>query len=599
MLEIFTDKLLRLAQRADFIAVTYPIPTAIYFTAKFGFAVLCCYFIYDKHSRRAFWCVIGLILVDLAYSNGDDTTHHVYRILVLSEQIKQGQLSLLFTNPTTGDAYPIFVYYSLLPYILPVLLTLAGFSAVFAFEIAMGLQLILFALGIQSLIERPRVREDAQKVRSDFFLAILFMSATYVYSLWLVRAAFAEVWAVSLAPWVVRFALSPKAIRPLTAVLFLQICAHPLLFLQCIVGKSVVALGLSRQSPVIMIGRGIAALLIAAALAMPFWLPQSSWLHEILGTDVVLPGGVSFSTSFLSAQQLFDPTFGYNIGIFLPCAVAVMIIASHLRLEWRVWAMIFAFAALAALQTVYLRDIASHIPIISQSQFIWRLMLPTALIAFGALLVGWNPADGRVYRSLASLALLSVGWMAAVQIVQAPGNIISKSSRSYDTSGYSDDGGHVQYLSENNLWGIGPFLPNYSNLRQNCGVVESKDFKSATFDDLRRGVRADHRFIYVHSGPIGFVKYYGSDGDIQESACRDGLVLGPLEPDENVWVSEGGLHALLIARALALIVGLLVILAPILFFQLRFRPDPRSVSSDLGADKAEERFDVVKCRPDA
>jgi hypothetical protein len=385
MWETLVRKLLAQLQRAEFSAVDCPSQAAIYFITTACITIAFCYCVYEKRSKQAFWCVVGLILINLTFSKGEDTVHHVNRIVVLSEQIRRYDLSLLFTDPATGDVYPVFVYYSFLPYILPVALTLAGVSAFVAYKLALGIQLIVFAAGLHALIERPRAAGDTHNARPDFFLTILFLSATYVHGLWLERSAFGELWAVSLAPWAVRFALSPQTTRPLVAVLFLQICAHPLVFTQSIVGELVVAFGLSWQPPAMMLRRGLMAVLIALGLSMPFWLPQFSLLHDIVG-QAALP--VSFSDTFLTVRQLYhlwDP----NIGVWLPCGIVVMIAASRGRLPWRVWVMICACIALAALQTVYLRDIAVRIPILNQSQFVWRLMLPTAFIAFGALLLGW------------------------------------------------------------------------------------------------------------------------------------------------------------------------------------------------------------------
>ena len=65
---------------------------------------------------------------------GDDTDTHVYRIVAWSEQIRHGDLSLLLTNTSNGIVVPTFVFYSVVPYVVPVALNLFGVPAIVAFK---------------------------------------------------------------------------------------------------------------------------------------------------------------------------------------------------------------------------------------------------------------------------------------------------------------------------------------------------------------------------------------------------------------------------------------------------------------------------------
>jgi hypothetical protein len=107
------------------------------------------------------------------------------------------------------------------------------------------------------------------------------------------------------------------------------------------------ALGLSQQLPLMTIRRVFVASAIAIALATPFWLPQFIWLHDIQG-NTALP--IVFSDTFLSLRQMLDPRYFRNLGLWIPCAIAMVIVASRGRLPSRAWLMIAAFIALAALQ---------------------------------------------------------------------------------------------------------------------------------------------------------------------------------------------------------------------------------------------------------
>jgi len=565
MLDAFEGKLTRLAERLASSAATCPLQTAIYLLLTVLAAAALIGFLARRQTKHAFWSVVALILLNLAFSYGDDTGHHVYRIVVLSEQIRHGSFNGSFTDPATGDAYPIFVYYSFLPFILPVALNLAGIPSLAAFKIAAGLQFIVLAAGLQALIAGIPADVEDEERRSAFLIAILFVTATYVYGLWLFRAAFGEIFAYSFMPWVVKFALQQRTNRSLTAMLFLQICAHPLVFAQSFVGELIVALGLSREAPITVIGRCAGAALIALLFATPFWLPQFLYLHAILG-NAALPA--QLSDTFLFARDLIDPRFIRNIGLWLPCAVVLMIAYSRVRLSWRIWMMIAVAVALAALQTVYLRAIVLHVPVLDQSQFIWRLMMPTAFAAFGALLGGWGAAEravpsGSPSLSLSALVLISTGWMTVGQFFQAPGHIVYQASVSFDLGGYRDASGHTSYFDSGNVFGVGLFAPDYSRLPQNCAPVDSHDVQEASFKQLRSGVSAARPYIYVRNGPIGFVRYRADGADAALSACGKGLVLGPLKANDRVMVSEDALHYLLIARVVALAAGLALILVPL------------------------------------
>jgi hypothetical protein len=291
--------------------------------------------------------------------------------------------------------------------------------------------------------------------------------------------------------------------------------------------------------------------------ATPFWLPQFLWLHDIVG-NAVLP--TQISDTFLSVEQLGDPTSWKNIGLWIPGAAVLMILASRARLPSRVWVMILAVVALAALQTVYLRSLVIHVPILDQSQFIWRLMLPMAFMAFAVLLEGWRTVDRSMQWGLVLLAFLSAIWMVLNNV---PCFIRYLWVPKFDEAGYA------RYLRSEDLWGVGLFAPDYSRLPQNCGPVERNETETVTFDALRTGVTATRPFVLVRNGPVGFVKYYADKAEISGNACYDTLLLGPIKPNQRVWVAEDRLRDLLMARTVALIAGLVIIfVVPIPFRNL-------------------------------
>src|SRR4029077_1354102 len=110
---------------------------------------------------------------------------------------------------------------------------------------------------------------------------ILFVSANYVFGLWHTRAALGEIWVYSLLPWVVTSILPPHSMRWLAALLFIQACAHPLVFPASLLAEFMVAIALSAVPFFVIVRQCIVALIIALVLALPFWLPQ------LLGIDFV------------------------------------------------------------------------------------------------------------------------------------------------------------------------------------------------------------------------------------------------------------------------------------------------------------------------
>jgi hypothetical protein len=538
--------------RFKLIAVAHPFQFTVYPVLIVLLAAVLVYFLNRKQPDHAFWCVIGIILIDFLFSSGHDTGNHVYRIVAISEQLRHGNVSLLLTNPTTGEAFPVFVYYSFLPYVLPTALNLMGISALLAFKIAAGLQLIVLGFGLQVFIKKTSSPPNSNPHPDPAFLAaILFVSANYVSALWTTRAALGELWVYSFVPWVVIAILSPRAKRSLTALLFVQICAHPIVFLQSFVCELIVAFGVSKISPISLGRRCIAPLTIALVLASPFWLPQLIWLRFVLG-DTALP--VLFSNTFLSFRELVDPRLMQNIGLWIPCALALMIIASRAYLPARVWVLASAFVALLALQTVYLRGIATHVPFLEQSQFVWRFMLPAAFIAFGTLVIGWRVLDRPAGWALVPLALLSVFSMLLVH-VSVPGRIALLSTTAKDINVDVD----TEYLSSNNIWGVRLFVPNYSQVPQKCDLAPG-EIQATSFSELRTGAKADHPFLTVQNGPIGFVEYKSNGVVLRPSACDDTLVLGPLKPNSRVWVAEDILNNLLHLRVIGFAASLLAIL---------------------------------------
>ena len=550
----------RLASFMELLALSlaaYPLRVAFTIVATLVCFGLCCYFIYHRQVRRAFWVIAALIISNILFSYGEDTVHHVFRIQTLADQIRQGYAGALFTDPASGSAYPVFVYYSFLPYLLPVLINLMGMPALLAFKFALGIQYLVFAFGLRALIRRYSATQ-ARRPDDEYLLAILFATSTYVYSLWIGRAALGELWAYSLLPWALNSFLDPRQSKTLFLVLFLQICAHPLVFVHGFAGTILVALGLSSERRADMLKRGAVAAATALLVATPFWLPQFIWLHAIVG-NAILPE--QLADSFLSIRELFNPLNERNIGLALPLCLGLMIVLHRGQLTRQTWLLVTAFAALILLQTRALSAFTVQIPVIDQSQFIWRLMFPAALVAFGALLSGWVRV-GMAPKALRALAALSVAFMTLIQIGHAPGSVLNTAGLTFDALGYTQRGSYVSYYDEANVWGLTLFGPDYSLLPENCDALRTGAVQSVSYRDVRVGISATEPYVAIANGPVGLVTYRANDSEIQRERCEQTLLLGPVAYGTQVTVSEMVLDVLQIVR----ISILLTVCGAFLFF---------------------------------
>jgi hypothetical protein len=545
------------------IATLHPLLCTLVAVMVLPFAVWCVVSIVRQQARQALWAAVGVLVVLLVFSWGDDIYTHVYRIVALSDQIRAGHLSLLLTNSSTGVVLPTFVYYSALPYVLPVALNLIGLPALAAFKIALVLQIVVMALGLQRIVEKTSAGP------AGFLAAVLYMSANYTYEIWLSRAAFAELWVYSLVPWVVSCTIFTRPTRATTGTLtflfFLQAAAHPIVLAHSLLCEVPVAMVLARIGPLELVRRWMVPFTLALVLAIPFWLPQALWQQLILG-PAALP--VDFRDSFLTLSELLDPKNNRNMGPWLPAAVLAMIAAARARLPLRTWFLVATWGLLMALQSVYLRRVTLHIPTLELSLFVWRLMLPTAFVAFAALVSRWDTVPPLYPRALAWLTGFSVVFLTVFTVLEAPDYI------PHLVTAKDDHGALTAYDVDKDaaIWGIREYIPNYSELPQACFSTTPDTIRAARFAELQAGAVADRPYLSVHRAPIGMVDYWIDGQPPSLSACGEDLVLGPLAPGAKVTVSHRVLDLLLVVRGLMLAAAAL--LMGYAFFRMWRSPSP-------------------------
>src|SRR6187401_3299380 len=161
------DKLQAIPGRYAVIAGEQPVLLAVFAILLLAGVLAAIVAVLRGRAHEAYWWTVGVIVADFALSWGDDTYTHVFRIAALADQLRSGAPGLMLVDPANGEALPTFVYYSLLPYILPAML---------AFKATGALQFVVMAIGVGALIERtaPEQREGR---RSEYLVALLFVSA--------------------------------------------------------------------------------------------------------------------------------------------------------------------------------------------------------------------------------------------------------------------------------------------------------------------------------------------------------------------------------------------------------------------------------------
>jgi hypothetical protein len=522
----------------------HPLAGGLYMGATFLLVLLFGASLVRGQVSRAFWSVCALLLLNIVWSIGEDTEIHVYRTIVLADQIRHGALSLFVTDAATGDSLPVFVFYSFTPYLLPAILDLLGLSGYQAVAATLSVTLLVMVFGVRRVVESVSAgAEDDSLTRDRYLAAILFVGANYVFGLWAQRGALAEIWVYSLVPWVVVAMSSPRRKWVLAALLFFQISMHPVVFVHGLVCALAVAVALSPETPTKMVARCVLPCVIAIVAGAPFWLPPFLFKASILGLSA-LP--VQFQDTFLSVSDLLSRRNTRSLGWFMPLAILVTAFGFHRFQRWRYVLLASSFLLIVLLQTTYLRPVAINIPLLHHSVFVWRLMLAAAFLGFGALMVAGQAKRPTVRGAMTALAVLSTLNAVVTFLGGAPAAIGQSVAAPRDPVELRD------YAGRNRVWGRLEYMPDYSRLSVDCAVGA----ESVTFADLRNGVVATTPYIRVPNGPVGLATYSVNGARQQSGACGADLVLGPLAPGAAVQASEGPVMWLLVVRAICVALGL-------------------------------------------
>lgn len=540
----FLDKFTAWIEAYQLLAAAHPVPVVLYLLSTTLLILLFAVALGQGRSRQAFWCVVVLFLVNIVCASGEDIEIHIYRAIVIADQVRHGALSLLVSDVAAGDSLPVFVFYGFTPYLLPSVLNLVGLSGHLSVTLSLCVTFFILALGISRVVEgTPDEGDRAASLHHRYLAAILFVGANYVIGLWTQRSALAEIWVYALVPWVVVALGTPGRKWLLTALLFLQLSMHPVIFAHGFVCALVVAIGLSREAPFQLVRRCAVPFALAVVLALPFWLPPFLFKGAILGLTA-LP--VRFEDTFLSLGDLLSRRHMRNLGICLPLAVAIAAVGFRPASPWRFRMLAAAFVFAMLVQTTILRDVAVNIPLLHHSVFVWRLMLPAAFVAFGALLAMGVARAPTLHTVFAAIALLSTVNAMVIVLGGAPAAIRYSLTAPDDASELHD------YAGRNKVWGRREYMPDYTGLPTAC----ENDTPRLRFEDVRKGVAVTTPYVRIPNGPVGAVTYSANGQRLQPKACEADLVLGPLPAGATVQASEGALTWLLLTRVACLLAGL-------------------------------------------
>lgn len=529
-------------------AAAHPVEYGIFIALSACLAILTLALLSRNKTNAVFWCVAGLILVELAFRNGDDLQFHANRVVGLADEFARGNFIGLLINPISGQAFPLFVYYSFLPYIIPVCLFFLGVSAYVSAKLTLAVYFLIFCSGLHLLFNKAAPRRSNPGDTSLAFLILsLFLCCTYVYGIWVLRDALGETAVYALIPWVVMALLSKKRAVLLILFFHLQLATHPLVFLQSLVCEFAMAYGISEMPWLPLARKMLLPMAIALVLASPFWLPQILWLNLIIGNSVMkLP----FSATFLDLSRLFSPIYRYTLGPWTILGVGLMIVVLRGRLGSRAWLLTAGFVLMLAVQTTYLRGATLRVPDLNILQFVWRLMMPAAFLGLGALLAGFKANGPQARVALASLFVLAFANFVLVSFVYTPQymNIEPYNQNSY-----------IQTLRYENLSGVGVFAPDYSHLPQTCSSMRDSRTQAISYKDLKNGAIANKPFVSVGNAPIGMVSYEVDGAVLTPSACGRNLLLGPIPSGKTVTVDDARLRHLMDFRLLSLILGMILL----------------------------------------
>jgi hypothetical protein len=491
----------------------------------------------------------AMLIIATLVNNGHDFEHHVYRIIVLDSEIRKHSLDLFITNEQFNESLPTFFYYSWVPYVVPVSLRASGVSSTVAYKISLAAWMIIFLSGIWRMF----LLRKKESTKNEELSAIFLITSNYVFMLWVVRSAAAELMAYSLIPWVV-ISLQMRKNRAATLLFALQAATHPIVFVHCLIAGLLGAWTATSESLSSVLRRSLIPLILALAFASPFWVPLVLWKDAIVGVKGM---PTAFEDSFLGLTTLINPFSFRTAGVWI--FLVVLLVAAQMgRASLKPILLLVAFVISVASQTIYLRPVVIWLPLIENTLFVWRLMFLSCFVGSLFLLARSSYVNTPWLRRLACIAVLNVLLICIISTFKKAPEFLSPGRDQENTF-------RSTYNKSNRTWGVSEFFPNYSELPELCGAGPPA---RADYLSLREGVvikvSTDDVLVSINRAPVNFVQYTFNGVNIAPYAkCDTSLVLGPFRENGTLKVKEFALTVVMYLRAIevaAIVSGGVVIL---------------------------------------
>lgn len=329
----------------------------------------------------SFWAIKPLFTPGF-FPIHDDT--QVARVFEMGKALKSGMFPVRWVADLGyGYGYPIFNFYAPLAYYFGGFLTLAGFDALLATKIMIGIGVVLAGI-FMYFLARNLWGEIGGVVTAIFYMYAPY-HAVNIY----VRGAIGELWGYAFLPLVFyglwKFPL-------IGSIGFAGvILSHNLTALMAMPFLVIFALFHSKRYT-------LYAIFLGLLLSAFYWLPA---LFEMKYTNVTsqIGGGANFRDHFVCIQQLWDSPWGFG-GSIKGCLDGLSFKIGKLHIITSifsflmalffirriVWFLFGGFLISIFLMTEISKDLWEAIPLMAFLQYPWRFLLLASF--FSSVLAG-------------------------------------------------------------------------------------------------------------------------------------------------------------------------------------------------------------------
>jgi len=456
---------------------------------------------------QSYLLIASALFLGTLFSFGHDSTHHNARVFEMSAHLFEGDLDL-FTN--MGEIWlPTFYFYSPAFYVFSAPLVAVGFDEIDASRIIASLFFLQMAIFLKALFFEFLGEEKLGLQRPNstaFVVCIIFLTSNYVYSNFIMRAAYPEASALSLVP-IILLQLHRRSWAAAICLIALQICIHPPVILQ---STFIIVL-----TYLLFFGRPVlegllklsATYAVAVALSFPAWFWAYIDRNEILGSSG-LP--LKFQDSFLGILSIANPVSIKTSGLYI-----VVLLASYLLYSRKISRLALVSVTIAAitflLQTRAFVSVTELIPLVDIGLFVWRWMIvPIWFLTLALFLVYDHQKLRKLTAVVVTLAGLQAISMAIIQTIP-PRNAAPET--------------YFEHVNLEPFWGRSEFFPSYFHNFGECTQLDLTEVTQAGFAELRRDGLASDLDLAIMLAPTAGLRYTVNAEVATTSTCGPWLII--------------------------------------------------------------------------